>query len=144
MEKFIAPRGSGRTTQICKYAMLHDCDIIVPTRQAIQHIVTAIQKICSNPKSSYEYIGFNPVTNNIKISTGINTIVIHVFEAKSFQCARFGPARAKPIVIDDIDECMKHMIGFDKIMACSMATYEPSEVALAHSNNIGTMFRSLI
>lgn len=31
MEKFIAPRGSGRTYQICKYAIENDCDIIVPT-----------------------------------------------------------------------------------------------------------------
>lgn len=143
MEKFIAPRGSGRTTQICKYAIVHDCDIVVPNRNNIQHIITVMMQICAGP-NEYEYIGYNQSTNDIKIHTGIDTVVIHVFDAESFQFARFGPDRMKPVVIDDIDECMKHIIGSNKIAACSMATYNPAEVAFTHSDDIGNMFRSLI
>lgn len=143
LEKFIAPRGSGRTTQICKYAILHDCDIIVPNRNNIQHIITVMMQICAGP-NEYEYIGYNQSTNDIKIHTGIDTVVIHVFDAESFQFARFGPDRMKPVVIDDIDECMKHIIGSNKIAACSMATYNPHDVALTYGNDIGTLFRSLI
>ena len=143
MEKFIAPRGAGRTTQICKYAILHDCDIIVPNRNNIQHIITVMMQICAGP-NEYEYIGYNQSTNDIKIHTGIDTVVIHVFDAESFQFARFGPDRMKPVVIDDIDECMKHIIGSNKIAACSMATYNPHDVALTYGNDIGTLFRSLI
>lgn len=143
MEKFIAPRGSGRTTQICKYAILHDCDIIVPNRNNIQHIITVMMQICAGP-NEYEYIGYNQSTNDIKIHTGIDTVVVHVFDAESFQFARFGPDRMKPVVIDDIDECMKHIIGSDKIAACSIATYNQSEVAFTHSDDIDNMFRSLI
>ena len=46
MEKIIAPRGSGRTYRICKYAIENDCDIIVPALSSIQHIVTIIMQIC--------------------------------------------------------------------------------------------------
>lgn len=142
MEKFIAPRGGGRTTQICKYAILHDCDIIVPNRNNIQHIITVMMQICAGP-NEYEYIGYNQSTNDIKIHTGIDTVVIHVFDAESFQFARFGPDRMRPVVIDDIDECMKHIIGSDKIAACSMAMYDPDEVALTHDFH-SNAFRSLI
>lgn len=143
MEKFIAPRGSGRTTQICKYAILHDCDIIVPNRNNIQHIITVMMQICAGP-NEYEYIGYNQSTNDIKIHTGIDTVVIHVFDAESFQFARFGPDRMRPVVIDDIDECMKHIIGSNKIAACSMAMYDPDEVALEPMDSSTGAFRSLI
>lgn len=142
MEKFIAPRGSGRTTQICKYAIENDCDIIVPNRNNIQHIITVMMEICDS-SNGYEYIGYNQSTNDIKIHTEIDTVVIHVFDAENFQFARFGPARMKPVVIDDIDECMKHIIGSDKIAACSMATYDPAEVAFTR-DFYPAAFRSLL
>lgn len=34
------------------------------------------------------------------------------------------------MVIDDIDECMKRIINSDLIEAISIATYDPSDVAL--------------
>lgn len=142
MEKFISPRGSGRTTQICKYAILHDCDIIVPNRNNIQHIITVMMEICAN-SNGYEYIGYNQSANDIKIHTEIDTVVIHVFDAESFQFARFGPDRMKPVVIDDIDECMKRIIGSNKIAACSMATYDPTEVAFTR-DFYPAAFRSLL
>ena len=142
MEKFIAPRGSGRTTQICKYAIENDCDIIVPNRNNIQHIITVMMEICDS-SNGYEYIGYNQCTNDIKIHTEIETVVIHVFDAESFQFARFGPDRMKPVVIDDIDECMKHIIGSNKIAACSMATYDPTEVAFT-CDFYPAAFRSLL
>lgn len=142
MEKFISPRGSGRTTQICKYAIENDCDIIVPNRNNIQHIITVMMEICAK-SNGYEYIGYNQSTNDIKIHTEIDTVVIHVFDAESFQFARFGPDRMKPVVIDDIDECMKRIIGSNKIAACSMATYDPIEVAFTR-DFYPAAFRSLI
>lgn len=142
MEKFISPRGSGRTTQICKYAIENDCDIIVPNRNNIQHIITVMMEICDS-SNGYEYIGYNQSTNDIKIHTEIDTVVIHVFDAESFQFARFGPDRTKPVVIDDIDECMKHIIGSNKIAACSMATYDPAEVAFTR-DFYPAAFRSLL
>lgn len=130
MEKIIAPRGSGRTYRICKYAIENDCDIIVPTLHSIQHIVTIIMQICANSNGEYEYIGYNETLHDIKLKTWDDTIVIHIIDATNFQHAMFGPARRKPVVIDDIDECMKRVINSNLIAACSMATYGPSEVAL--------------
>ena len=128
MYKIFAPRGGGRTYQICKYAIENDCDIIVPALSSIQHIVTIIMQICANSNAEYEYIGYN--MRDIKIKTPNDTIVIHVFDADSFRHAQFGPARRKPVVIDDIDECMKRIINFDLIEAISIATYDPFDVAL--------------
>lgn len=130
MYKIFSPRGSGRTYQICKYAIENDCDIIVPTSYFIQHVVTIIMQICANSNAEYEYIGCNNYLRDIKIKTSNNTIVIHVFDADSFRHAQFGPARRKPVVIDDIDECMKRIINSDLIEAISIATYDPSDVAL--------------
>ena len=130
MYKIFSPRGSGRTYQICKYAIENDCDIIVSTPHSIQHVVTIIMQICANSNAEYEYIGCNNYLRDIEIKTSNNTIVIHVFDADSFRHAQFGPARRKPVVIDDIDECMKRIINFDLIEAISIATYDPSDVAL--------------
>lgn len=130
MYKIFSPRGSGRTYQICKYAIENDCDIIVPALSSIQHIVRIIMQICANSNAEYEYIGYNDRSHDIKVKTLNDTIVIHVFDADSFRHAQFGPARRRPVVIDDIDECMKRIINSNLIAACSMATYDPSEVAL--------------
>lgn len=130
MEKIIAPRGSGRTYRICKYAIENDCDIIVPTLHSIRHIVTIIMQVCANSNGEYEYIGYNNTLHDIKVKTWDDTIVIHIIDAANFQHAMFGPDRRKPVVIDDIDECMKRIINSNLIAACSMATYGPSEVAL--------------
>lgn len=69
MEKFIAPRGSGRTYRICKYAIENDCDIIVPTLHSIRHIVTIIMQVCANSNGEYEYIGYNNMFHDIKVKT---------------------------------------------------------------------------
>lgn len=130
MYKIFAPRGGGRTYQICKYAIENDCDIIVPALNSIQHIITIIMQICYDSNGEYEYIDDNNNLRDIKIKTPNDTIVIHVFDADSFRHAQFGPARRKPVVIDDIDECMKRIINFDLIEAISIATYDPSDVAL--------------
>lgn len=130
MYKIFAPRGGGRTYQICKYAIENDCDIIVPALNSIQHIITIIMQICYDSNGEYEYIDDNNNLRDIKIKTPNDTIVIHVFDADSFRHAQFGPARRKPVVIDDIDECMKRIINSDLIEAISIATYDPSDIAL--------------
>ena len=126
MEKFITPRGGGRTYQICKYAIENDCDIIVPALSSIQHIVTIIMQICYDSNGEYEY---NDRLHDIKVKTWNDTIVIHIIDATNFQHAMFGLARRKPVVIDDIDECMKRVINSNLIAACSISTYDPADVA---------------
>lgn len=130
MYKIFAPRGGGRTYQICKYAIENDYDIIVPALNSIQHIITIIMQICYDSNGEYEYIGYNDRSHDIKVKTLNDTIVIHVFDADCFRHAQFDPARRKPVVIDDIDECMKRIINSDLIEAISIATYDPSDVAL--------------
>ena len=130
MYKIFAPRGGGRTYQICKYAIENDCDIIVPTLSSIQHIITIKMQICYDSNGEYEYIGYNDRLHDIKVKTWNDTIVIHIIDATNFQHAMLGPARRKPVVIDDVDLCMQHIIGGRNIAACSIATYDPFDVAL--------------
>ena len=129
MQKFISPRRSGRTYQICKYAIEHDCDIIIPTQHSVQHIVTIIMQICADSNGEFIYGGIDAPNNTIDVVTWNNKIKIHLYDADSFQHAQFGPARRKPVVIDDIDECMKRIINSNLIAAVSMASYDPADVA---------------
>lgn len=128
MEKFISPRGSGRTYQICRYAIEHNCDIIVPTGRARQQITSVLFKICE-ATDIQTYRNYNFDTNTVSIDKIEESVEIRIFKADDFAVAYFGN-RTKPIVIDDIDECMKVIIGACPIAAVSMCTYDPAEVTL--------------
>lgn len=129
MYKIFAPRGSGRTYQICKYAIENDCDIIVPTINQFNYIVDTIQKICSASDGEWIYCGIDKPTATVDVAVWNGRRQIKIYNAGNFTVAHFGHS-TKPVVIDDIDECMKHVVGYRMIAACSMATYGPSEVAL--------------
>lgn len=129
MEKFITPRGGGRTYQICKYAIENDCDIIVPTINQFNYIVDTIQKICSASDGEWIYCGNDKHAATVNVAVWNGQRQIKIYDAGSFTVAYFGHS-TKPVVIDDIDECMKRVINSNLIAACSMATYDPSEVAL--------------
>lgn len=131
MKKFIGPRGSGRTYQICRYAIEHNCDIIVPTNRARQMMTTVLFHICG-ATDGQTYRDYNFDTNTVRIDKIEGLIEIRIFKAADFAVAYFGN-RTKPIVIDDIDECMRVIIGACPISAVSMCTYDPVDVALRPS-----------
>lgn len=130
MEKFITPRGSGRTYQICKYAIEHDCDIIVPMAGDAQHIITVIMRVCADSNGELIYGGLDAANNTVDVVTWNDRIKIHIYDASNFSFACFGSDRRKPVVIDDIDECMKRIINSNLIAAVSMCSYDPADVAL--------------
>lgn len=129
MYKIFAPRGGGRTYQICKYAIENDCDIIVPTINQFDYVVDTIQKICSASDGELIYCGTNKPMATVDVAVWNGRRRIKIYDAGSFTVAYFGH-RTKPVVIDDVDECMKHIVGHCTIAACSIATYDPSDVAL--------------
>ncbi len=129
MQKIFAPRGGGRTYQICKYAIENDCDIIVPTINQFDYIVDTIQKICSASDGEWIYCSFNKPTATVDVAVWNGRRQIKIYDAESFAVAYFGH-RTKPVVIDDVDLCMQHVIGYRTIAACSIATYDPFDVAL--------------
>lgn len=129
MYKIFAPRGSGRTYQICKYAIENDCDIIVPTINQFNYIVDTIQKICSASDGEWIYCSIDKPTATVDVAVWNGRRQIKIYDAGSFTVAHFGHS-TKPVVIDDIDECMKHVVGYRMIAACSIATYDPFDVAL--------------
>ncbi len=129
MQKIFVPRGGGRTYQICKYAIENDCDIIVPTINQFNYIVDTIQKICSASDGEWIYCSFNKPTATVDVAVWNGRRQIKIYDAESFAVAYFGH-RTKPVVIDDVDLCMQHVIGYRTIAACSIATYDPFDVAL--------------
>lgn len=128
MERIFSPRGGGRTYQICKYAIENDCDIIVPTINQFNHIVDTIQKICSASDGEWIYCSFDKPTATVDVAVWNGRRQIKIYDARTFTIAYFEHS-TKPVVIDDIDECMKHVVDNRTIAACSMGTYDPADVA---------------
>lgn len=126
MKKIIAPRGGGRTYQICKYAIENDCDIIVPTSLNVELVTKTIIFLCESSCGKWTYRGYRVDSREVYVDTEGKRLTIRVFNALDFQLASFG-YNAKQVVIDDVDLCMQHIIGGRNIAACS--TYDPSEVA---------------
>ena len=106
MYKIFTPRGGGRTYQICKYAIENDCDIIVPTINQFDYIVNTIQKICSASDGEWIYCGIDKPTATVDVAVWNGRRQIKIYDARSFTVAYFDHS-TKPVVIDDIDECMK-------------------------------------
>jgi hypothetical protein len=147
MEKFITPRGGGRTYQICKYAIENDCDIIVPTINQFDYIVNTIQKICSSSDGEFIYCGvdIDKHTAIVDVAVWNGRRQIKIYDAGDLFVKYFWRS-TKPVVIDDIDECMKHVIGYRTIAAYSMGTYAPTDVAfkLTPQNNTECVCASLL
>lgn len=145
MEKIITPRGGGRTYKICKYAIEYDCDIIVPTINHFDYIVDTIQKICSRSDGEWIYCGIDKPAATVDIAVWNGRRQIKIYDAGSFPVAHFG-YRTKPVVIDDVDLCIQRIIGNRTIVACSMGTYDPADVAFkpAPQNNTECVCASLL
>lgn len=131
MYKIFAPRGGGRTYQICKYAIENDCDIIVPTSLNVELVTKTIIFLCESSYGKWTYRGYRVDSREVYVDTEEKRLTIRVFSALDFQLASFGH-NAKQVVIDDVDLCMQYLIGGRNIAACSIATYDPSDVALRH------------
>lgn len=129
MYKIFAPRGGGRTYQICKYAIENDCDIIVPTSLNVELVTKTIIFLCESSYGKWTCRGYRVDSREVYVDTEEKRLTIRVFNALDFQLASFGH-NAKQVVIDDVDLCMQYIIGGRNIAACSIATYDPSVVAL--------------
>lgn len=129
MYKIFAPRGGGRTYQICKYAIENDCDIIVPTSLNVELVTKTIIFLCESSYGKWTYSGYRVDSREVYVDTYGKRLIIRIFNASDFQFASFGH-NAKQVVVDDVDLCMQHIIEGRNIAACSIATYDPSDVAL--------------
>lgn len=129
MQKIFAPRGGGRTYQICKYAIENDCDIVVPTSLNVELVTKTIIFLCESSCGKWTYRGYRVDSREVYVDTEEKRLTIRVFNALDFQSASF-EHNAKQVVIDDVDLCMQYIIGCRNIAACSIATYDPSNVAL--------------
>ena len=145
MYKIFTSRGGGRTYQICKYAIENDCDIIVPTINQCNYIVDTRTKICSASDGVWIYCGIDKPTTTVDVAVWNDRRQIKIYDARTFTVAYFEHS-TKPVVIDDIDECMKHVVDNRTIAACSMGTYDPADVAFkpTSQNNTECVCASLL
>lgn len=138
MNRILAPRGGGRTYQVCKYAIEHDCDIIVPTIANIKHCFDTLKKVCEDSDGKYvagaeggngspmaDGIGYLAITINTICD---ETITIRIYTAYGFMHGVRG-VRPRNYIADDADECLRFILG-PQLVACSLMTYDPAEVAL--------------
>ena len=56
MFKMITSRGYGRTWNTCKYALEHNCDIIVAGHSTGRVCVKYLESLCKYYSDSYEYV----------------------------------------------------------------------------------------
>lgn len=145
MEKFIQPRGTGRTYNICKYAITHNCDIVSPTTQAANFCMLTIEKLCNLSNKKYILCKMDQSTGTILIfrNKEEDLIKIQCFGVKEYIRHYNGLYKDLPsiyipqrreFVVDDIDQCMQILFS-DRIRACSIESYDPADVALKKESN---------
>lgn len=133
MERILTPRGGGRTYAICEYAVKNNCNILVPMRStATLCAQDYIKEITRN--LDIQYYGYRVDHQCLIVdlqSRERGEYAIYILTATcppdNYNGLRFN---YKPLVVDDIDRCFKLMCFPNvQIGACSMMTYDPSEVA---------------
>lgn len=127
MEKFIQPRGSGRTYNICKYAIRYDCDIISPNSASVIHCVNTIRSICqdSNKYIVTDFSVYSPGFVTLRSVEDKNkTKLIKVYTPVSYGLLK-EEERTRHIVIDDIDLCLSSLLNVRWVDAISISTDGP-------------------
>lgn len=134
MERILTPRGGGRTYRVCKYAVKNNCNILVPTRStAVRCAQDYIKEIASALDVQYYGYSINRQCFVVDLqSRERGEYKIYILVASGFLDHYRGlHLENKPLVVDDIDRCFQFMCFPDiQIAACSVVTYDPSEVAL--------------
>lgn len=120
MFKMITNRGSGRTWNTCKYALMHNCDIIVAGYSADRACARYLEDLCEYYSGSYEYIetviGVKHCRVTIHDKKKDVDFTINVYTDMSIKQNRIDiSANDKPIIVDDIDRCFKNILGIKNL-----------------------------
>lgn len=116
MFKMITNCGSGRTWNTCKYALEHNCDIIVAGYLADRACVKYLETLCKYYSDSYEYveaiIGVKHCRVIIHDKKKDVDFTVNVYTDTSIKQNRVDiSASDRSIVVDDIDQCFKNILG---------------------------------
>lgn len=115
MFKMITNRGSGRTWNTCKYALEHNCDIIV-AGYADRACVRYLESLCKYYSGSYEYVEaiIRPryCTVTIRDKEKDTNFTINIYCSMYMRQGNIDVSSInKPIIVDDIDRCFKNILG---------------------------------
>ena len=133
MYSILKPRGSGRTYEICEYAVKNNCNILVPMGgTAILCAQDYIKEIARN--LDIQYYGYRVDHQCLIVDLQSRDSGEYSIYVMTTTCLPDNYRRLhledKPLVVDDIDRCFKLMCFPNvRIDACSLMTYDPSEVA---------------
>ena len=134
MYPILRPRGAGRTYEICEYAVKNNCNILVPMQStAILCAQDYIKEIAKELDIQYHRCNGSSSCFTVYLeSRERGQYSIRVMAATRLPGSYRGlHLEDKPLVVDDIDRCFQLMVfPFARIDACSLMTYDPSEVAL--------------
>lgn len=125
MFKMITNRGSGRTWNTCKYALEHNCDIIVAGYSTGRACVRYLETLCKYYSDSYEYveaiIGVKHCRVTIHDKKKDVDFTVNVYTDMSIKQNRVDiSASDKPIVVDDIDQCFKNILGIKNLAGITL------------------------
>jgi len=120
MFKMIGNRCSGRTWNTCKYALMHNCDIIVSGYSADRACVRYLEALCKYYSGSYEYveavIGVKHCRVTIHDKKTDADFTINVYTDMSIKQNRIDMStNGKPIIVDDIDRCFRNILGIKNL-----------------------------
>jgi hypothetical protein len=131
MEKVLLPRGYGRSYDVCKYAIDHDCDIVAPDRSGVIALEYIIKDICKDfdsleiDRTTYSDYIYSVIINHYKFNGVVEAIEIRLYDiCQYFEHEKTERGRRKDVVFDDIDRCMQVLCPYRKI---SMVTMEVEE-----------------
>ena len=120
MFKMITNRGSGRTWNTCKYALMHNCDIIVAGYSADRACVRYLEALCKHYSGSYEYV--EAIVRPSYCTVTIRDIEKDANFVISIYCSMYMKqenidvsASDKPIIVDDIDRCFKNILDIKNL-----------------------------
>lgn len=112
MKKILGSRGIGKSYSIYSYAILNECDIMVPTCYSINYVVKAIKNIISKKYHEFDIDEIYMPERDIAIicyhSKDRNNMYIRILSSSAVSKIPHGNGRR--IVCDELSCCMKTIL----------------------------------
>lgn len=112
MKKILGSRGTGKSYSIYSYAILNECDIIVPTRYNINYAIKAVKNIINKKYCDIKIDSINISERDCATiwyhSKDKDNMYIRIFSASDVSKIQYGNGRY--IVCDELSCCMRAIL----------------------------------
>lgn len=115
MLKIVDERCSGNTSKLCRYALDNECDIIVPNRYNVEHVLKELRYQAD--RNGYKIFGavvpslYGGVYFNYNGKTGdVKTIHISAISDVIEGCIDY-ESQPRKVVVDEVERCMAMLLS---------------------------------